>query len=384
MNDRRFGSARRLPSGQWQVRYRDPAGLRRTAPTTFATKVEAQRWLSATQTDMFRGKWNDPRLGDIRLGEWATRFLASRVDLKPKTRSDYESLLQSRILPAFGAWPIARIRPMDIQEWVAAMTAEGLSASRVRQAAHLFGSILAAAVNEGLMPTSPAQSMRLPRLPKHEMAFFNADQVERLAEVTARPYGTLVYVLAYGGLRFGEAAALRRSACHLDRGRLIVRESLADVRGQLHFGSTKTHQRREIRLPAFLVELLTAHLRDRVGADAEALVFTSPRGEPLRYGNFLRNTWAPALRAAGLMPTGVHILRHTCATLLIAQGAPVKAIQAQLGHSSAELTLGRYGHLYPDDLDALAARLDNARDAAKRNREPTPDPPGAEGPSCEL
>lgn len=76
-------------------------------------------------------------------------------------------------------------------------------------------------------------------------------------------------------------------------------------------------------------------------------------------------------------------MRHTCATLLISQGAPVKAIQAQLGHASPELTLGRYGHLYPDDLDALAVRLDAARASALKQTKvqvsepPELDPPGA-------
>ncbi|HVE45335.1 MAG TPA: tyrosine-type recombinase/integrase [Acidimicrobiales bacterium] len=382
MKKREFGSLRRIGSGRWQARYLDPAGLRRTAPTTFATKAEALRWLSAAQTDMARGGWQDPQLGDVAFREWAERFLASRVDLKPKTLSDYESLLHARILPKFAEWPIGRIRPMDVQDWIAAMTADGLSASRVRQGAHLLGSILSAAVNEGMIPTNPAQQARLPRLPRREMEFYDAEQVERLASAAASPYGTLIHVLAYGGLRFGEAAALRRGACDLDRGRLIVRESLADVRGQLHFGSTKTHQRREIVLPTFLVELMVGHLEAHVAPEPSALVFTSPRGGPLRYGNFLRNIWVPALRAAHLPATGVHILRHTCATLLISQGAPVKAIQAQLGHASPELTLGRYGHLYPDDLDALAVRLDAARASALKQTKvqelepPELDPPG--------
>ena len=78
--------------------------------------------------------------------------------------------------------------------------------------------------------------------------------------------------------------------------------------------------------------------------------------------------WRPAVAKTGLPAIGLHVLRHTCASLLIAQGAPVKAIQAQLGHSSAELTLNRYGHLYPDDLEALAARLDEARASAHRSK----------------
>ncbi len=102
-------------------------------------------------------------------------------------------------------------------------------------------------------------------------------------------------------------------------------------------------------------------------------MFTSPEGLPLRYNNFVRRFWSPALSQAGLPMVGVHVLRHTCASLLIAQGAPVKAIQAQaiqaqLGHASAELTLTRYRHLYADDLDALAARLDEARASVKREK----------------
>jgi len=60
----------------------------------------------------------------------------------------------------------------------------------------------------------------------------------------------------------------------------------------------------------------------------------------------------------------IHDLRHTCAALLIAQGAHPKAIQAQLGHSSIQVTLDLYGHLFPDDMDRLASQLDAAHEAA--------------------
>jgi integrase len=77
----------------------------------------------------------------------------------------------------------------------------------------------------------------------------------------------------------------------------------------------------------------------------------------------------PALRAAGL-PEGLRLydLRHTCASLLIAQGASVKAVQAQLGHATASITLDTYGHLFPSELEALADRLEQARTAALANR----------------
>ena len=103
-------------------------------------------------------------------------------------------------------------------------------------------------------------------------------------------YRTLVHVLAYGGLRWGEAAALRRKRVDPDSARITVADSLADVNGILHFGETKTNRIRNIAIPAFLVEDLRAHL-ESIQEDHEALVFTSPRGSPLRVSNFRRRVW---------------------------------------------------------------------------------------------
>ncbi len=138
----------------------------------------------------------------------------------------------------------------------------------------------------------------------------------------------------------------------------MVSENLVDVSGTLHFGSPKTHQNRTVTLPSFLSEQLTHHLGGP--GDDQALVFQSPRGGPIRYSNFALRVWKPALAAAGLPDMGVHALRHTCAALLISQGAHPKAIQSHLGHSSITTTLDRYGHLFDDEHDKLAQRVDDA------------------------
>ena len=88
---------------------------------------------------------------------------------------------------------------------------------------------------------------------------------------------------------------------------------------------------------------------------------------PLRHSSFRRWTWLPAVASASLPDDlRIHDLRHTCAALLIAQGAHPKAIQTHLGHSSIQVTLDLYGHLYPDEMDRLAAHLDAAHDAKPR------------------
>ncbi|MGH2659347.1 MAG: tyrosine-type recombinase/integrase, partial [Actinomycetota bacterium] len=210
-------------------------------------------------------------------------------------------------------------------------------------------------------------SVRLPRARRREIHFLSAAEVTALAEATVSPYDTLIYLLAYGGLRWGEAAALRRSRCHLTRSRIEVSESLAEVAGRLYFGPTKTYRRRTVVLPGFLREMLAAHLARHVERTPEALVFTDSVGGPLRNANFRQRMWQPAV-AAACLPEGlrIHDLRHTCAALLIARGAHPKAIQAHLGHSSIQVTLDIYGHLFPDEMDRLAEQLDAAHVASSR------------------
>jgi hypothetical protein len=71
---RRFGAVRRLPSGRWQVRFRDPTTHQmRTAPNTFITKADAGRWLSVLEADSLRGVWVDPAQGQMRFAELAER-----------------------------------------------------------------------------------------------------------------------------------------------------------------------------------------------------------------------------------------------------------------------------------------------------------------------
>jgi len=114
------------------------------------------------------------------------------------------------------------------------------------------------------------------------------------------------------------------------------------------------------RCLASFCEQLAAFLAERPHGP-EDLVSTAPQGGPLREQKFVAGIFKPAAVQAGLPHwLRFHYLRHTCASLLIAQGASVKAVQAQLGHASATVTLDRYGHLFPDELQRLAERLQEA------------------------
>jgi integrase len=339
------------------VRYRDPAGGERRK--VFARKVDAERWRVENEHGKATGTWVDPAAGRTRFGEWAERWYKTTAALKPSTRHYYRQLLDGQVLPTFERAALADIDRMAVREWLAGLTEGGLGASRVRNAHAVLSMVLGSAVDANRLVRNPAAGMRgLPRRPEVEMHFLSAVEVERLAATIDPRYRVLVLVGAYTGLRPGELAALKVKRLDLLRGTVEVAEHLGEVNGRLVWGSPKTWERRAVRLPRFLAAEVGAHLAGLPSAPDD-LVFTAPRGGPLREHKLMERYFKPAAVRSGLPATlRMHDLRHSAASLLIREGASIKALQKMLGHKTATQTLDRYGHLYGDELDSLADRLE--------------------------
>jgi integrase len=350
----------------YDARWRDPAG--RAKKKAFRRRVDADRYLTTVGAGMLDGSYVDPLRSRMTVGAFAGPWIAGRAHLKPKTLSSYRSLLRTRVLPRWADVPLAKVSHADVVAWVAAMRAEGLSASRTRQAYHVLTAMLDDAVNDRRLSRNPAAGVDLPRLRKTERRYLTHEQVHALADA-AGPHRLLVLVLAYCGLRWGEAAGLRKRRIELLRGRLEIVEAVVDVDGQMIFGPPKTHQHRSVAIPKFLRDDLAAQL---AGKSPDDLVFPSRTGSPLRVQSFRRGAFDAAAREIGELGLVPHELRHTAASLAISAGASVKAVQAMLGHASAAMTLDLYGHLFGDELDAVADRLDAAR--AQHVPKSCPDP----------
>ncbi len=346
--------------GKWQVLYRDPATKRERSIGVFTRKGDATRMKRQLEYQLETGEWIDPALKQTRLDAWAAQWLATRSHLKPKTIETYESLLNARVLPAFGEARLQDIRGIDVDTWVAQMSAYGLSASRIRQAYHVLNSILDSAVRNRMISSNPAHGVALPKKPVREMLFLTPTEVDDLAAAVDDRYETLVYTLAYCGLRAGEATALRRNRVNLLRAELVVAESATEVHGHLVFGETKNRRMRTVGVPPFLRHKLEGHMETYSTPDPSSLVFTSPDGGPLRLSNFRQREWKPAVRNAGLDPKlRVHDLRHTAVAMLISQGTYPKDVQEHLGHSSFAVTMDLYGHLYPMARERVAETLED-------------------------
>lgn len=294
---RRFGRLRKLPSGRWQARYNAPDGSDHAAPRTFATKTDATRYLATIETDVLRGTFHDVTKSRTIVAARARRYIDGHAPtIKPSTLAGYESLLKTCILPTFGAMPLDQVRRSDVRDWIAELSAR-LGASRVRKALVLLSLLLDAAVDDDLLDANVARGVRGPRLPAHEPRVLTPEEVATLRTATREPYGLLVDVLAYAGLRLGEALALRRAHVDLLRGRLLIREAVTEVGGRHYVGTPKTHQAREVTLPRFLAADLSVHLDARVATDPAALLFPNRVGGYLHYTTLRRDVWDPACPA---------------------------------------------------------------------------------------
>ncbi len=344
---------------RYRARYRDPSG--RQHEKRFARKIDARRWLEEATSALVTQTWTAPERGRVTVVVWAEQWLAAQVGLKPSSRQRYANLLRAHVLPAWGTHRLADIRHPDVAAWVAQTLERGFAPATVRHAHRVLSLLLDLAVRDGRIPRNPAQRVPLPRITRDEPRFLTRDEVERLAD-SAGDDGDVIRLLAYTGLRFGEMAALRVRRVDFLRRRLTIAESVTEVAGQAVFGTPKTHQQRTVPLPEMLVDALS---RRCAGKHRDDFLLATPSGTVLRLRNWRRVVFDPAVHAAGLTDVTPHDLRHTAASLAVASGATVKAVQRMLGHASAAMTLDVYSGLFDDDLSDLAARMDAAaREAA--------------------
>lgn len=339
--------------GRYRARYRDPLGRQRSE--TFRRKADAERFLREVQVEVERGRWLDPSGADLALGTWAAEFLLFARRLSPSTQETYRRDLERYILPRFGDYRLGRLPASEIEHWLNDEIAAGLAPSSVHRHYRTLRRVLQVAVEKEKILNNPCDRVQAPRVPKREMAFLDWTEVVALAEAINERYRALIYLAVDSGMRWSELVGLRRSKVDLRRRKVRVTEQLIRLEsGEWLRKETKTAAGvRSITISTETAEILAEHLRRFSEPDLDALVFVNKAGNPLISSSFWQHYFQPALRAAAVR-CRFHDLRHTSVALAIAEAAHPKAIQTRMGHSSINVTLDRYGHLFPELDEAIA------------------------------
>lgn len=375
---RHFGSIRQRASGRYQARYRGPDGKLRSAPHTFARKSDAARWLTLKEAEIARGDWLDPDAATVPFDEYARQWIADRV-LKPRTLELYNGLLRNHLLPAFGPLAIAGIDEAAIRRWRKERLDAGPLAKRpygpvtVAKAYRLLHAILATAADDQIIRRNPCRIDNAGKEDTPERQTVPLPVVFAITAAMPARYRLLVLLATFGGLRWGELAALRRDSIDLDACEIRVTQTSVQLdRGGLRTDSPKSAAgRRTVAFPAELVPELRAHLDRFAQPGRDGLVFIGPKGAQLRRTNF-RPIWVRACAAAGAPGIHFHDLRHTGGTLAAVTGATIKELMARLGHSSPRAAM-IYQHATRDRDQAIARALGTL---ARQARPPEGQPPG--------
>lgn len=352
---------------RWSVRWRDEQTGSNRRKKAFRTKREASLWASELDIKTAQGTWTDPRSGRIQVNDLAEGWLASTAPLKATTRNNLNSSLQVHVLPYWGHREIGAIRKTQVRTWIASKLDEGSSVSVLERALGILRQICDQAVEDQRIVANPCENVKVPRRVHTERGFLDHRQLEALAGATTTDLdATLIRFLGLSGLRWGEAAELRVKDFDTLRRRVSVTRAMAEVKGACVVSTPKSHETRSVPYPAFLAVELAALME---GRGREQLVFSVDGETYLRVSNWRRRVFYKALQVCRAEDPTIpevtpHGLRHTAVALAISAGANIKSIQRMAGHYSAGFTLDRYGHLYEDDLEAVAVSLDDARRAA--------------------
>lgn len=338
---------------RYRVRYRKPDHSQ-TDRRGFRTKREAQLFLASVEVSMARGEYVDAEAAREPVGALGALWVTRLSHLKPSSQRPLEIAWRLHVQPKWGSVPVSRVQHSAVQAWVDAMQQTHGSTSVLR-AYGVLASILDVAVADRRIHTNPARGVKLPRKVRREHRYLSHQQVSELA-IAAGEKGPLVLLLAYTGLRWGEAAGLRVKDVDTVRRRLFVSQNAVEVGGEIHVGTPKTHKRRSVPFPTTLTAMFEEVCAGKGPLD---LLFIDERGSYMHRSKTGKGWFWRAAVAVGLEGLTPHDLRHTAASLAIQSGANVKAVQRMLGHSSAAMTLDVYADLFDDDLDAVADRLDH-------------------------
>jgi integrase len=368
MAKRRFGRVRQLASGRWQARYPGPDGTDRPAPETFATKTDAEVWLTLKEAEILKGDWINPDDGKISLGDYATSWIAERPNLRPKTVELYRYLLRRHLVPNLGAKSIADITAGHVRRWRKELLDGGVSPVTMAKAYRLLKTILNTAVDEGTIKRNPCRIKGGGQEKSPERPVLTIAQVYALAEATDQRYRALVLLAMFSSLRWGELGGLRRCDIDLDARTVRVARQLNEPRGGgVAFGPPKSAAgRRVVPIPEVIIPVVRWHLSCFAQKGDDELVFTSPEGRPLHHTNFRRRVWLKALEAAGLPEVHFHDLRHAGNTLAASAGASLRELMDRMGHDSERAAL-----IYLHGSDARQQQIADslsqlARDALKQ------------------
>jgi integrase len=345
-----------LANGRWagEIDLGTVNGKRQRRRVQAKTQAEAREKLKALQAALAEGRdtTSDRLTVETHLHQWLAKIKQTRT---PNTYAVYEQASRLYLLPALGSIRLPRLTVAHVEAVLFQMAADGNRLAFIRSVKAALSIALRDAERRHLLSRNVAALATLPAAttPPRPRRALGPDDARRLLDaIGGDRFEVALLVMLSLGLRRGECFALRWDDLDLDRLTLRVAGNLQWVEGQWQVRPTKTKgSSQTLPIPPALARRLADHRDDQRAAFADAdpppaFVFITAAGGPVPERTFSQH-FARLLKAKGLPPLSPHELRHSCATILFAQGVDPKLIQAILRHSRIGITMDTYSHLLP-------------------------------------
>jgi integrase len=357
----------------WSVRWRDGTNQKRK---TFKSQREAKDFAASVVTDKARGSYVDPQAGRVTLAQYSSKWLESQT-FDEATRVATELRLRVHVMPHLGSHQLHALRPSMIQSWLRVLQST-LAPRYVRVIFSNLSAVLSAAVDDSIIAKNPcrASSIKLPGLDSTKVQPWSSEQVRAVAQALPDRFRVMVVLGAGCGLRQGEIFGLAVDDVDFLRGVIHVRRQVKIIGSRQVFALPKGRKVRDVPLPDSVGLELAAHLAAFPAAAVELpwatptgaatsspLVLTTRERSPLNRNYINTKIWKPALVESGIEPTrsnGMHVLRHTFASVLLDAGESIRALADYLGHTDPGFTLRVYTHLMPTSEDRTKRAVDAA------------------------
>jgi integrase len=368
------GHIRERSPGRWAIvlDHHDPvSGQRKRRWHSFkGTKREAQVECARLISEAQSGTTVDP--SRITVAEFLDRFEHdwAAVHLSARSAQRYRGVL-NHVRCHLGEAQLQKVRPAAIAALYAVLTRAGLAPRSIRLIHNVLHKALSQGKTWGVIRDNPADLARPPKAPDREVEMLQPDQARELLErLRGHPLYMLAALALHTGARRNELLALRWRDVDLETRQLRIETALEQTRAYgIRVKAPKTPKgRRTITLPAAAVEALRAHWRAQQEQRLALGAGRSPPDSPVlatidgkhQSPNAVTKAWPTAMATVGMPAVTLHSLRHTHASMLIANGVDVLTISRRLGHSSPTITLGVYGHLIHGTDERAAQIMDAA------------------------
>jgi len=315
-------------------------------------KREASRRLSGRLAEINQGK-QKPEMMIL-----FERFVLERFEpniypaLRRSTGNNYRWVIRAYLLPALGKLALPEIGTADVQVLLSSLSKK-IAPRTVLSVRNRLRRIFGVAKSWGYIASNPADEVQLPALcDVREKVVLTPEQMRRLLAEMPEPYRTMVLVAVLSGLRRGELFGLRWKSVDFSGGSILVCES----NYQGHQSEPKPRASRRIVFVDSVVLDALRHIQPEV-ATADAFVFSSGCGTVLNPENVRNRVLYPACDRAGIPRVGWHSFRYTYATWANPTGESIKALQSQLGHTDAKLTLSVYTQPMPEAQRKMASKI---------------------------